>query len=667
MKLKGKLLLFTTIICIVSVLAISVINYSLSIVKLKEVENQRVELQAQKTAQEMDKWLELQKNILDRTLDGILYNDNHEADYIIGLMTELTSKYPDNLYYIGYSNKDHYFPIGTDVPADFDPTSRPWYIGAMATDDFYITEPYIDAITGDMVITISKQFTTKSYKKGVIATDIFITYLVDLTNKGDYGDDSYAFLVDNEGNIVTHINPEFNPDPEKGFVNISGILDNKLSPIMNSEGLAFEDRLVKDYDGVDRVFYFGEVGDSGWKVGVALAKDVVLGSINRVISLTVGAIIVIIGVSALIASFLSNSVTKPINESVAIAENISNLDLSIAIDDEKLNRIDEMGQLYRSFQLIINRLKEFMQSMDESIALNQQIHDETLEKINYLMEQAEDTSATTEELSAGMEETSASAIAVDQSSTNIQKSIEDFVEKMEDGANASSEISKKADELREQFVQAKDRSMDLYTSVRKEIEKAITASKEVEKINILSNAILGISEQTSLLALNAAIEAARAGESGRGFAVVADEIRKLAESSNETVEEIQAVTEGITAAVEELIDRTSLVMNFMEKDVVKDYEIMVEAVNQYKNDGAYLNKVILDLHNTTEDLAKAVNEITMSMKEITITVEQSTISTTNIAEKNINIVNAISEINSIIEKNKEISERLSIIASQVKL
>ena len=667
MKLKGKLLLFSIIICIVCVLSISAINYTLSIVKLKEVENQRVELQAQGTAQEMDKWLELQKNVLDTTLDGIMYNDDHGADYMVGLMTELTSKYPDNLYYIGYSNKDHYFPIGTDVPGDYDPTSRPWYIGAMATDDFYITEPYIDAITGDMVITISKQFTTKSYKKGVIATDIFITYLVDLTNKGDYGDDSYAFLVDNEGNIVTHINPEFNPDPEKGFVNISGILDNKLSPIMNGEGLAFEDRLVKDYDGVDRVFYFGDVGDSGWKVVVALSEDVVMGSINRVITLTIGAIIVIIGLSALIASYLSNSVTKPIGESVEIAESISNLDLTSSIDKDKLNRVDEMGQLYRAFQLIISRLKEFMQSMDESITLNQQIHGETLQKINYLLEQAEDTSATTEELSAGMEETSASAIAVDQSTTNIEKSIGNFVEKMEDGANASDEISKRADELREQFVQAKDKSMDLYTTARKEIEKAITASKEVEKINILSNAILQISEQTSLLSLNAAIEAARAGESGRGFAVVADEIRKLAESSNETVGEIQVVTESITAAVEELIDRITMVMNFMEKDVVKDYEIMVEAVNQYKNDGDYLNNIILDLHHTTEELARAVNEISISMKEITITVEQSSISTTNIAEKNINIVDTISEINSIIEKNKDISERLSKIVAQVKL
>jgi methyl-accepting chemotaxis protein len=280
--------------------------------------------------------------------------------------------------------------------------------------------------------------------------------------------------------------------------------------------------------------------------------------------------------------------------------------------------------------------------------------------------QAEDTSATTQELSAGMEETSATAISVNESAEEIERAISDFAEKVEEGANTSSEISVKADKLSYQFIQAKDKSMNIYTNARKEIEMAIVASKEVEKINVLSNAILQISEQTSLLSLNAAIEAARAGESGRGFAVVADEIRKLADHSNATVGEIQSVTEIITKSVGQLTSSISQVMDFLEKDVTTDYEMMVDAVGQYKEDGSSLYNIISDLSATSEELSATVNTIASSMKEISITVEESTIATTNIAEKNMNMVEAINEINSIMEKNKDGSNKLEETVSQVK-
>ncbi len=192
------------------------------------------------------------------------------------------------------------------------------------------------------------------------------------------------------------------------------------------------------------------------------------------------------------------------------------------------------------------------------------------------------------------------------------------------------------------------------------------SSKEVEKIDMLSNAILEISEQTNLLALNAAIEAARAGEVGRGFAVVADEIRKLAENSNQTVGEIQAVTQKITKAVERLVDNSSHLISFLETDVMKDYEMMVEALKQYKDDGSTLNSIITNLLNISKGISKTINQVTTSIDEISTTMEDSTMAVNNIAEKNSNMAEAINNIYDIAKENEKISEKLKEIVSQVK-
>ena len=666
MKLKGKLLIFTTIICIISILLISIINYSLSIKRLESVTNENFILEAHATAQEVDNWIALQKRSIDTLLHLILHNDNHEADYLRGLMTKMTSENPDNLYYICYSDKNTYFPEGISVSPEFDGTTRPWYIGAMETQDFFITEPYIDAITGDMVITVSKQFGTKGGMKGVIGTDISISHLVDFIATADYGEGSYAFLVDDKGNVLTHLNDEFKPNKDGSFKKIDELLDGKMASLIGKTDMKIKDRAIDDFDGVDRLFFYGNVVESNWTVGVAVTNDSVMGTINRVILFTILASVAVIGISVILALYMANTITKPIKESVKISEDISNLNLSGEIKERELERKDEIGDMYKSFNLIIQKLRLFMQEMDTSIRINHEVNEQTLERIHYLLGQAEETSATTEELSAGMEETSATTISISESSQEIERALSDFAEKVEDGANTSNEISINADKLSHQFIQAKDKSLDMYSNARKEIEKAIVASKEVEKINVLSNAILQISEQTSLLSLNAAIEAARAGESGRGFAVVADEIRKLADNSNSTVGEIQTVTESITKAVEQLIERISLVMDFLEKDVNKDYEMMVDAVSQYREDGSHLNNIISDLSATAEELAATVNEMSTAIREVSITVEESTVATTNIAEKNMNIVDAINDISKIIEKNRDISDKLEEIVSQVK-
>ena len=666
MKLRGKLLLLSMVISIISVLGVAFVNYEISIKGLMIAEEKISLLEVEVKAREINQWLALQKESLDEVMNSFVYNDNFRRNYAHPYLEEASIRNPGNTYYVAGDKGE--FIFGSDwVPdSSYDPAKREWYIEAKKTKDFYISDPYIDANTEEMVLTISKAFQTKTGKQGVIATDISIAYLIDLVANIEIGENSYGFLIDDHGSILTHLHDDFKPDAENGETNIKDILNGQITDILENEDYELKDRKIKDFDDVDRFIFFSDIPEAGWKIGVAISTDLVMGGVNRVIFYSASAILIVLVISIFLSLYMAISITKPILQATKIAESIGDLNLRVNIGQKDLQRKDEMGQMAKAFQNIIEKLKVFMEDTDRSIQLTNEIYADTLEKLQFLVIQAEDTSATTEELSAGMEETAATALSINESGLEIDRALSDFAEKVEEGASTSNEISTKAEVLSGQFILAKDRTMDIYSQTKNEIEKAIEASKEVEKINVLSNAILTISEQTNLLSLNAAIEAARAGEAGKGFAVVANEIRQLAETSNSTVEEIQVVTHGIIETVDRLVDNISRVMDFLEQDITRDYEMMVDAVEQYKNDGFSLNTILSDLSATSEELAATVNEISHSMKEISITVEESTLATTNIADKNMNMVNGITNINNIMERNKEVSDKLADIVAQVK-
>ncbi|MGN9165168.1 methyl-accepting chemotaxis protein [Tissierellaceae bacterium HCP3S3_D8] len=664
MKLKNKIILLTVLVCIISILSISIVNYGISIKKLEEEVDEKIQLEAMGIAKDIDKWMGVQKEALSEVIEGMIVADNFEYDYACNYLKEANKRRDGNFHFIAFGDK--VFIEADNFQPSYKPTEQEWYRGAIESEDFYMTQPYIDGKTGGTVVSVTKSFKTLEGREGVIGLDLSIDYLVNLVANSNVGENSYAFLVDDVGNIVTHLNQEFKPKDGK-YINIKDVLNGRSDIIMDAQELDIKDRRIQDYDGIDRFFFLGDIDEINWKVGVAVSTDYATGIVKHVIEYTIIAAIVILTISIILSISISNSISKPIVKSVEIAENIGNLNLVDTIDEKELKRKDEIGQMYNSFQNIIEKLKMFMKELDSSIQANHQIYEDTVSKLKFLLNQAEDTSATTEELSAGMEETAATTISLDESANEINNAIEEFTEKMEIGAATSNEISTKADELSGQFIEAKDNTMDIYSNTRDEIEETIKSAKEVEKINVLSNAILEISEQTSLLSLNAAIEAARAGEAGRGFAVVAEEIRKLAENSNSTVGEIQSVTQVITQSVSKLVENTSHLIEFLETKVIGDYEMMVDAVNQYKADGYSLNDIMSGLSATSEELSATINQMSMSMKDIAITVEDSTKATTNIAEKNMNMVEAINNINEIIQRNRQVSERLQEIVSQVRI
>ena len=203
---------------------------------------------------------------------------------------------------------------------------------------------------------------------------------------------------------------------------------------------------------------------------------------------------------ALLAWFLTRSITRPINEALSAANRLSEGDLTVRIDATSK---DETGQMLQAMSNMISKLSVVVADVNSGAQA--------------LASASEEVSATAQSLSqaaseqaAGVEETSAS---IEQMTASIAQNTENA--KVTDGM--ASQAAKQAAEGGEA------------------VSTAVTAMKQIaKKIGIIDD----IAYQTNLLALNAAIEAARAGEHGKGFAVVAAEVRKLAERSQVAAQEI---------------------------------------------------------------------------------------------------------------------------------
>lgn len=270
----------------------------------------------------------------------------------------------------------------------------------------------------------------------------------------------------------------------------------------------------------------------------------------------------------------------------------------------------------------------------------------------------ENVSATTEELAASMEETASSSETVANMAGEIEVAAKNIALRSQDGAKRAADIHARAAKAKEEVSSQRANAHQMHSQISESLKEALSQSAIVQKIGVLSDAVMEITTQTNLLALNASIEAARAGEAGRGFAVVATEIGNLANQSKNTVTEIIAVTDQVTNAVNRLASDSKSLLDFVASDVTQSYEMFDEVTLAYSNDASDIDSLISDFSATSQELLSSVESVLNAMEEISRATNEGAEGTTNIATNTVDIRSNFDSVVHEIEKCSKIAQEL---------
>lgn len=364
--------------------------------------------------------------------------------------------------------------------------------------------------------------------------------------------------------------------------------------------------------------------------------------------------------SVLLGLLMGFFISKPIKfMKMKLMEAEKENDLTLQLN---IKSTDEVGEMAFALNNFLSRIKSsFSDIYAESHNVNEAVSS-VRNNITNLNSYIEDISATTEELSAGIEENAASSEEMNATISEMNSAIQGIAKRAQSGAQVATEINSRANTLHKDVSASQQEASVILNDVKSKLEYSLEKSKEVDKINILANAILEITNQTNLLALNASIEAARAGESGKGFAVVANEIGKLASDSAHTVTQIQSISELVRNSVNNLSENANNLLKYVSTTVHDDYQKMLNATQNYSDDAVYIEELVSDLSATTEELLASAEHIATAVSGVAESTTEGAQGTAVIAEKS---EESVQESNHVVSETTKVHESVSKLLDSV--
>ncbi|KLN62518.1 chemotaxis protein [Kiloniella spongiae] len=533
--------------------------------------------------------------------------------------------------YFGNNEGDMTLFPDDPLPEDYDPRKRPWYIGTKQTQASFLTEPYVDAFSGNLIVTMASPVQDNSALLGVAGGDIEITTIVDLIRSVDLGGIGYAFLINDQGTVLIH------PDKQWTLKPVGEVYPEE-TPVLSTEMQNFAE------GSSDQIFAFFKVEglpSVNWYLGLAIDRNAAFEELSNFrLTSIITAAIAVLAIMGLLGVLVRLWVSKPV---IAMTDSMTNLasgNLDVNIPgQERKDEIGSMAAAVNVFKTNAIEMGRLAQENKESTERHARDRRETLNKMADSFEQSvlsivetvvqasSNTQDVASQLTASAEESNVRTQAVSNAAIETSQNVQTV-------AAATEELSAAIREIGVQVTQSIQVTAEAVDGVNRTNGTVTELAGAAQRIGEVVKLISDVAGQTNLLALNATIEAARAGDAGKGFAVVASEVKTLANQTDQATGDIQTQVDGIQGASSQSVQE------------ITNISSTIERMNEFAN---AIAAAIEEQGAATQEISNSVQKAAAGTQEVSSNVEVVTKASSQVSAEANNLLQSSREMQSMAE------------------
>ena len=451
----------------------------------------------------------------------------------------------------------------------------------------------------------------------------------DFFDKIEFGETGEAFMINASGDMIAHSNKDLVKE-KVNFINEAEEDSSlkKTAKLMTSMIAGETGAGEYVYEGEDKYAGFAPVSLTGWSIAATGEKADLLSGLSPLRTMIVIITLVLLVAGVVVAYFIADTLTQKIQIIVHSLGDIAKGDLTKDIPNQYLEQKDEMGTLATSIQKTLVSFREMLEQISNG-SFNIDNQAENLSAISQQITSAsENVSIAIQDVAKGAGSQAQSLSDMIETMSDFSNELETIVHAIQDIDNNAGDISLMSTESNREIKILMESSREIGETFTEFIDKIIGFNQNVKQIDEIAEVINEIAEETNLLALNAAIEAARSGEAGRGFAVVAEQIRRLAEETKASSNNINDIISGISEESESMVEDTEGVDKGLKEQIailnstIDLFRQIEKAIASIANQIESVNAAAFQLDGRKNGLVEGIGEVASISEEVSSSSEE---------------------------------------------